>query len=133
MRGIALNTTIAFIGSTAADLIVEMEPPRLQAVLRMTENRVKSLSASVANETYEMTQEDLECLLRLATSALAPQLNHTVPDVRKTVVFCLVEVGEAMGLQLFSTEVMERHLNISQQRLVQIYIERKQFQGGAQR
>lgn len=99
----------------------------------MTENRVKTLSASLANETYELTQEDLECLLRLATSALAPQLNHTVPDVRKTVVFCLVEVGEAMGLQLFSTEVMERHLNISQQRLVQIYIERKQFQGGAQR
>ena len=98
MRGIALNTTIAFIGSTATDLIVEMEPPRLQAVLRMTENRVKTLSASLANQTYEMTQEDLECLLRLATSALAPQLNHTVPDVRKTVVFCLVEVGEAMGL-----------------------------------
>jgi len=55
-------------------------------------------------------------------------LNHGVPDVRKTVVFALVEVGEVMGLELFSTEVMERHLNISQQRLVQIYIERKQFQ-----
>ena len=79
----------------------------------MTESRVKALSAAVANRIYELTQEDLECLLRLATSALAPSLNHTVPDVRKTVVFCLVEVGEAMGLQLFSTEVMERHLNIS--------------------
>lgn len=66
-------------------------------------------------------------MIHLASEALAPQMNHTVPDVRKTVVFCLVEVGEAMGLQLFSQEVMERHLNISQQRLVQIYIERKQF------
>ena len=51
---------------------MELDPPRLQAVLRMTENRVKSLSACLANQTYEMTQEDLECLLRLATSALAP-------------------------------------------------------------
>ena len=59
-------------------------------------------------------------------------MNNAVPDVRKTVVFCLVEVGEAMGLQLFSQEVMEKHLNISQQRLVQIYIERKQFSGGNQ-
>lgn len=86
----------------------------MQAILRMAESRVKSLSASVANQAHEMTEEDLEALLRLATIALAPQLNHTVPDVRKTVVFCLVEVGEAMGLQLFSQEVMERHLNISQ-------------------
>lgn len=72
-----------------------------------------------------MSEADLESLLKLATGGLAPQLNNTVPDVRKTVVFCLVEVGEAMGLQMFSQEVMERHLNISQQRLVQIYIERK--------
>lgn len=97
----------------------------LQAVLRMTEARVKALSASVAQKVYEMTEQDLEALLRLATQALAPQMNHSVPDVRKTVVFCMVEVGEAMGLPLFSQEVMERHLNISQQRLVQIYIERK--------
>lgn len=67
-----MNTTIAFVGTTVTDLIVEMEPPRLQAVLRMTENRVKSLSASLANQTYEMCEDDLEHLLRLATSALAP-------------------------------------------------------------
>ena len=109
-----MNTSTAFIGGTVTDLINELEPPRLQAILRMAEARIKSLSASVASQTHEMTEEDLEALLRLATIALAPQLNHTVPDVRKTVVFCLVEVGEAMGLQLFSQEVMERHLNISQ-------------------
>ncbi len=72
-----------------------------------------------------MSEQDLQGLLRLATEALATQMNNAVPDVRKTVVFCLVEVGEAMGLQLFSQEVMEKHLNISQQRLVQIYIERR--------
>ncbi len=68
----------------------------------MAEMRVKELKASIANGSHQMTEEDLQCLLKLAVDALAPQLNHTVPDVRKTVVFCLVEVGEAMGLQLFS-------------------------------
>ena len=76
---------------------------------------------------YELTQEDFDNLMHLAAHALAPQLQHSVPDVRKTVVFSLVEVGEAIGYDLFSTEVMEKHLNISQQRLVQIYIERKQL------
>ena len=79
----------------------------------MTESSVKALSAAVSSQGYQLTQEDLECMLRLAINALAPQLNHAVPDVRKTVVFCLVEVGDAMGLKLFSSEVMERHLNIS--------------------
>mmetsp|Transcript_13076 Transcript_13076/g.17678 ORF Transcript_13076/g.17678 Transcript_13076/m.17678 type:complete len:94 (+) Transcript_13076:1990-2271(+) len=93
-----MNTSAAFIGGTVTDLINELEPPRLQAILRMAEVRVKALSESVANQAHQMTEEDLEGLLRLATGALAQQLNHTVPDVRKTVVFCLVEVGEAMGL-----------------------------------
>jgi len=108
-----MNSPMSFIGGTVTDLIIELEPPRLQAILRMAEARVKALSVSVANQTHEMTEEDLEGLLRIATGALAPQLNHTIPDVRKTVVFCLVEVGDAMGLQLFSQEVMEKHLNIS--------------------
>ena len=45
-------------------------------------------------------------------------MNHSVPDVRKTVVFCLVEVCEALGMETFKQFVMETHLNISQQRLV---------------
>ena len=91
----------------------------------MVETRIKALNATMP--AYQPSQDELKWLLRLSTEALAAQLNHTVPDVRKTVVFSLVEVGEAVGLQTFATEVMEKHLNISQQRLVQIYIERKQF------
>ena len=53
-------------------------------------------------------------------------MNNTVPDVRKTVVFCMVEICEAIGLELFKSEVMEKHMSVSQQRLVQIYIERRQ-------
>ena len=67
-----MNTSSAFIGGTVTDLINELEPPRLQAILRMAEARVKALGTSVANQTHEMTEEDLESLLRLATSALAP-------------------------------------------------------------
>ena len=114
LKAIAANTSLDFVGQTATDLISDMEPPRLQAVLRMTEVRIKQLITAAANGSHQMSEEDLENLIRLATMALAPQLNNTVPDVRKTVVFCLVEVGEAMGLQLFATEVMEKHLNISQ-------------------
>ena len=102
-----------------ADLILEMEPPRLQAVLRMTEARIKSYCVGLAEGSSAGGRpEDRQVLLELATSALAQQLNHTVPDVRKTVVFCLVEVSQAIGLEVFATEVMEKHLNISQQRLV---------------
>lgn len=79
----------------------------------MTESYIKTLGASLNNQSYAMTAEDLDWLLRVAVNALAPQLNHTVPDVRKTVVFCLVEVGDVMGLDLFKTAVMEKHLNIS--------------------
>ena len=45
--------------------------------------------------------------------ALANQLNNTIPDVRKTVVFCLIEICDAMGVQEFNREVMEPLLNVS--------------------
>ena len=37
LKAIASNTSIIFIGEKATDLIVELGPPKLQAVLRMTE------------------------------------------------------------------------------------------------
>ena len=68
---------------------------------------------------------DIENILGLTQDALAQQVNNPVPDVRKTVVFGLVEVCEAIGNELFTQEVMEKHMSVSQQRLVQIYIERR--------
>ena len=58
-------------------LLKEEEPPRLQAVLRMTEHLLKTRS--------EMSNDNLIAIL-------CQLLGHTDADVRKTVVFCLVEV-----------------------------------------
>ena len=52
LKAIVTNTSLHFIGGTATDLIKELEPPRLQAVLRMTECRIKILNASLVNQTY---------------------------------------------------------------------------------
>ena len=38
----------------------------------MAEGKVKSLKASIANGSHEMTEQDLQCLLKIATAALAP-------------------------------------------------------------
>lgn len=59
------------------ELLKEEEPPRLQAVLRMTEHLLKTRS--------EMSNDNLIAIL-------CKLLGHTDADVRKTVVFCLVEV-----------------------------------------
>lgn len=47
-----MNASVAFLGGTVVDLITEMEPPRLQAVLRMTEARIKSFTAKVDDCSY---------------------------------------------------------------------------------
>lgn len=52
LKSVAENTTTEFLGSTLTDLIVELQPPRLQAILRMAEGRVKSLKANIANQSY---------------------------------------------------------------------------------
>ena len=112
MKVIAFNTSLSFVGGAVARLILELEPPRLQAVLRMTENRVKNFNALVENEMIDYNQEDYHSLIALSKS-LSHQLNNSIPDVRKTVVFCLIEVCEAMGVQDFTREVMEPMLNLS--------------------
>ena len=106
---------------------MEQEPPRLQAVLRMTESRIKSFNVLTSSNTIEFNQDDFNNLIS-CSKALAHQLSNTVPDVRKTVVFCLIEVCDTMGVQNFNKEVMEPLLNVSQQRLVQIYIDRRSQQ-----
>lgn len=78
----------------------------------MTESRIKSFNALVATNSIEFHQDDFNNLSSLCKS-LANQLNNTIPDVRKTVVFCLVEVCDTMGVQDFTQEVMEPLLNVS--------------------
>ena len=51
-------------------------------------------------------------LLKLC-KALAQQMSNSNADVRKTVVFCLVEICQAIGVDHFQTEVIENLLNPS--------------------
>lgn len=72
-------------------LLSEEEPPRLQAVLRMTEHLLKTRPSDF----------DKDPLIQV----LCKQLGHSDADVRKTVVFCLVELvtsGE-ISVQQFET------------------------------
>lgn len=41
-------------------------------------------------------------------------MSNTNADVRKTVVFCLVEICQAIGMEIFQSEVVESLLNPSQ-------------------
>lgn len=45
--------------------------------------------------------------------ALAGQMANANADVRKTVVFCLVEICQAVGMEIFQAEVVEGLLNPS--------------------
>jgi hypothetical protein len=60
-------------------------------------------------------------------AALCEQLSNQSADVRKNVVFGLVEVRLTVGHQMFAEHVMPQ-LNPSQQKLVDIYIKRKKIQ-----
>ncbi len=59
------------------ELIRDESPPRLQSALRMCEHMIKS-QKNVADEEL--------------IAVLCQQMNHSDADVRKTVVFCLVEI-----------------------------------------
>jgi hypothetical protein len=91
-------------------LLREEEPPRLQAVLRMSEHMLKVNKD--ASRSTELTQ------------VLCQRLSHQDADVRKTVVFCLVEVILCQGATLKDLEAKFK-LNPSQVKLVQIYVQRK--------
>lgn len=74
MQSIAENFEPGQLDSVLADLIRKEQPPRLQATLRMCEYVLKK----GANPNM--------------VAAICGILNHADADVRKTVVFCLVEV-----------------------------------------
>ena len=113
MKAIAANANLDFLSRTANELILEQEPPRLQAVLRMVESKIKLLNYNLKSYQAQISPGDMEHLLKLTQESLAQQMNNQVPDVRKTVVFCMVEVCESIGVDLFQSEVMEKHMSVS--------------------
>jgi len=84
------------------ELIREESPPRLQAALRMCEHMIKSHK--------NVAEEEL-------IAVLCQQMNHSDADVRKTVVFCLVEICVRGKLEAAHLS-QESMLNSSQVKLV---------------
>ena len=88
------------------------DSPALQALIRILTRLVKRAEKPSGS-----------ALLAVVMPALAKTLNHTNPDVRKSVVFSLVELHYAFG-DGFSSYLAQ--LSQSQQKLVTIYIQRRQ-------
>lgn len=85
-------------------LILKEEPPSLQALIRI-QKYIISKSAK-----YE-----IDPILRNVTEPLITTFNHPHANVRKSVVFCLVELYYVIG---DSFESCLEELNPSQQKLV---------------
>ncbi|CDW87981.1 clip-associating protein [Stylonychia lemnae] len=86
----------------------------LPVILRFTAKIIKI----IVKQTLVSIQEDV------FRSLLLNNMNHPNPEVRKNVVFCLVEMRIIVGEYDFQS-IFQR-LPMSQQKLVQIYIERRQ-------
>lgn len=77
LQSIAENFSVSQISVMLTELIREEAPPRLQSALRMCEHMIKSQKQNPDEELI---------------AVLCQQMNHADADVRKTVVFCLVEI-----------------------------------------
>ena len=88
------------------------DSPALQALLRVLTRVLKRVEKSACYS-----------LLAGVMTTLAKSLNHSNPDVRKTVVFSLVELNHHFG-DAFQPFIGQ--LSQSQQKLVTIYIQRRQ-------
>jgi len=64
--------------------------------------------------------------LETLSDVLAFQIYHENADVRKCIVFCLVEIHSVMEDEERFRMIFMNKLNQSQQKLVDIYISRKQ-------
>ncbi len=94
------SSDIDFITNTVCKLIQIESPPRLQALLRMINTKVR--------EVQSQQYKDMSSLEVLAPF-MAEAINNPNADVRKCVVFCLVEIYNVLGPDLFLP--FSEHLN----------------------
>jgi two-component SAPR family response regulator len=111
LKTLAAHSNLDFTSSVVCELIVEMEAPKLQAVLRMAEHQVKVINSRLG-EGEVLSSNKVGHFLGLS-KALSQQMSNPNADVRKTVVFCLVEICQAIGIETFQSEVVEGLLNAS--------------------
>ena len=83
-------------------------------------SRIKAINTSESESPAQV----VDALVQ-QSEYFAEAINNTNADVRKCCVFCLVEIYSILGGDLFQKEFLCK-LNASQQKLVDIYIKRKQ-------
>ncbi|CAG9333900.1 unnamed protein product [Blepharisma stoltei] len=93
------------------EFIAKEEIPAIQAFIRQLTKAVKRCPA-----------DKLSGLMRVVINQMKESFNHSNADVRKSVVFCLVEIHYILreGFDIYLEE-----LSPSQQKLVTIYIQRR--------
>lgn len=87
------------------------EVPAIQAFIRQLTKAIKRCPS-----------DKLSGMMRVLTDQMKDSFNHSNADVRKSVVFCLVEIHYIVG-DSFNAYLEE--LSPSQQKLVTIYIQRR--------
>jgi len=92
-------------------LINQNDVPVLQALIRQLTEVIKNSSGSVVVE-----------FMRGIMDQMKHCFNHSNADVRKSVVFCLVEIQAVIGSDF---DIFLEELSPSQQKLVTIYIQRR--------
>lgn len=119
-----------FISQTIEPLLREEQPPRLQALLRMVQNKLRFIQ-KMQEQTpdapiFKPSEGQLLIEnLQSTSDVLASLMGNQNADVRKSVVFCLVEIHSVISDEALFQECFLDKLNQSQQKLVDIYINRK--------
>eukprot|EP00347_Sterkiella_histriomuscorum_P005558 403356151 len=122
---ILLKSDIKYLSEVLAPLMNQVQPPKVQAIIRAISNRVKAINQGTIE--YEFKTENYVQIVKSLVSIsgiFAEVINNQNADVRKCSVFCIVEIHSKIGDENFMSYLQK--LNPSQQKLIDIYIKRKQ-------
>ncbi|CDW90677.1 clip-associating protein [Stylonychia lemnae] len=113
-----------FLVQSICPLFAQIEPPKLQAIIRMVMNRVRIINTGEIEGEFkiESYQHIAQNLVQMA-DYFYEIINNQNADVRKCTVFCLVEIQAIIGDDYF--QAFTGKLNPSQQKLVDIYIKKR--------
>lgn len=112
LEWLAIASGIDFISTTIVPLLSTEQPPRLQAVLRMVSNKLKYV-LKVRPQGLDPDGATLCDHLITMADVLAFLMKNPNADVRKSVVFCLVEIHSAVGDDHTFNDVFMQKLNQS--------------------
>ena len=108
-----------FISQTIEPLLREEQPPRLQALLRMVQNKLRFIQ-KMQEQTpdapiFKPSEGQLLIEnLQSTSDVLASLMGNQNADVRKSVVFCLVEIHSVISDEALFQECFLDKLNQSQ-------------------